>query len=162
MLSSKNSTSQYLSLAIRRRQSSTRASPAEKTLGAMTSPDGNSSASITMIQEKAQTWIFAGCNGHLHRHNIWFWLSVQFWPRVGYGLCSSTATYRELEECLHQQYYWVLPLCKVVRTAPVVSRTIDTGFFGVGLPHLGVEALVAILNKLLMHYECDTATGRFM
>jgi hypothetical protein len=27
---------------------------------------------------------------------------------------------------------------------------------------LGVEALVAMSNKLLMHYGCDTATGRFM
>ncbi len=31
-----------------------------------------------------------------------------------------------------------------------------------GLPHLGVEALIAMSNKLLMHYDCDTATGRFM
>jgi hypothetical protein len=38
----------------------------------------------------------------------------------------------------------------------------DAGFFGIGLPHLGVEALVAMANKLLMHYGCKTATGRFM
>jgi hypothetical protein len=38
----------------------------------------------------------------------------------------------------------------------------DAGFFGVGLPHLGVEALITMLNKLLMHYGCNTATGRFM
>ena len=30
------------------------------------------------------------------------------------------------------------------------------------MPHLGVEALVAMSNKLLMHYGCNTATGRFM
>jgi hypothetical protein len=38
----------------------------------------------------------------------------------------------------------------------------DAGFFRIGLPHLGVEALVAMANKLLMHYGCKTATGRFM
>ena len=38
----------------------------------------------------------------------------------------------------------------------------DAGFFGIGLPHLGVEALVAMANKLLMHYGCKTVTGRFM
>jgi hypothetical protein len=27
---------------------------------------------------------------------------------------------------------------------------------------MGVEALIAMLNKLLMHYGCDTATGQFM
>jgi hypothetical protein len=32
----------------------------------------------------------------------------------------------------------------------------------VGLPHLGVEALIGMANKLLMHYGCHTATGRFM
>jgi hypothetical protein len=60
----------------------------EKTLGAMTSPDGNSAASITMIQEKAQQWINAVQNGHLHRRNVWFLVKVQLWPRIGYVLCS--------------------------------------------------------------------------
>jgi hypothetical protein len=40
--------------------------------------------------------------------------------------------------------------------------TIDTGFYGVGLPHIGVEALIAMTNKLLMHYRCSSATGRFI
>jgi hypothetical protein len=57
-------------------------SHAEKTLGAMTSPDGNSTASILMMQEKAQDWINAVQSGHMHRRNVWFSLKVQFWPRV--------------------------------------------------------------------------------
>jgi hypothetical protein len=44
----------------------------EKTLGAMTSPDGNSATSLQMIQEKAQQWITVVWNGHLHRRNVWF------------------------------------------------------------------------------------------
>ncbi len=63
---------------------------------------------------------------------------------------------------LHHQYYQILPLGGIVHTTTVRSRTIDAGFFGVGLPHLGVEALIAMANKLLMHYGCQTATGRFM
>ncbi len=43
---------------------------AERTLGAMTLPDGNSSSAISMIQEKAQQWINVIRNGHLHRCNI--------------------------------------------------------------------------------------------
>jgi hypothetical protein len=132
-------------------------SHAEKTLGAMTSPDGNSMATIAMMQEKAQKWINAVRNGHLHQQNVWFSLKVQFWPRVGYGLCSSMATLDELENALHKQYYQILPLGRVVRTTTVASRTINAGFFGVGLPHIGVEALVATANKLLMHYGCNTA-----
>ncbi len=57
----------------------------EKTLGAMTSPDGNSAASIKMIQEKAQQWINAVWSRHLHQRNVWVLLKVQFWPRIGYA-----------------------------------------------------------------------------
>jgi hypothetical protein len=39
---------------------------------------------------------------------------------------------------------------------------IDTGFFCPGLPHPGVEALIAMTNKLLMHYGCRSALGDFM
>jgi hypothetical protein len=39
-------------------------SHAEKTLGAMTSPDGDSSTSIRMMRDKAQQWINDVCNGH--------------------------------------------------------------------------------------------------
>jgi hypothetical protein len=44
----------------------------------------------------------------------------------------------------------------------VESRTIDAGFYGIGLPHLGVKALIAMLNKLIVHYRCNTAVGWFM
>ena len=39
---------------------------------------------------------------------------------------------------------------------------IDSGFYGVGLPHIGVEATIAMTNKLLMHFGCSTVTGSFM
>jgi hypothetical protein len=78
-------------------------SHAKKTLGAMTSLDGNSTASISMMQEKAQDWINAVRSGHMHRCNVWFSLKVQFWPQIGYGLCSTTATLQELDKALHQQ-----------------------------------------------------------
>jgi hypothetical protein len=56
----------------------------------------------------------------------------------------------------------MLPLCGVLWSTPVGSRSVDVGFFRVGLPHLGVEALIAMSNKLLMNYGCNTATGHFM
>jgi hypothetical protein len=74
---------------------------AEKTLGAMTSPDGNSGASLQMIQEKAQQWINTVRNSHLHNRNVWFSLKVQIWPRIAHGLCSLTATFNKLERALH-------------------------------------------------------------
>ncbi len=134
----------------------------KKTLGVMTLPDGNSAAAIGMMQEKAQQWINAVRNGKLHRRNVWFSLKVQLKPRIGYGLCSSTASLKELDKTLHREYYQILPMGGIVHTNPVVSRTVDAGFFGVGLPHLGVEALIAMSNKLLMHYGCQTAAGKLM
>jgi hypothetical protein len=86
----------------------------KKTLGAMTSPDGNSTGQIAMMQEKAQGWIDAVRNGHLHCQNVWFLIGVQFWPRVGYSLCSSTATYDKLENALQKQYYQILPLGGII------------------------------------------------
>jgi hypothetical protein len=44
----------------------------------------------------------------------------------------------------------------------VESRRINAGFFGIGLPHLGFKVLIAMTNKLLMHYGCKTATGQLM
>jgi hypothetical protein len=44
-----------------------RVNHAEKTLGAMTSLDGNSGTSIQMMQEKTQQWVNLVRNGHLHR-----------------------------------------------------------------------------------------------
>jgi hypothetical protein len=87
---------------------------------------------------------------------------VQFWLRVGYSSCSSTATYDELENALQKQYYQILPLGGIIRTAPRDSRMIDAGFFYPGLPHPGVEALIEMTNKLLMHYGCRSALGDFM
>jgi hypothetical protein len=115
-----------------------------------------------MIQDKAQQWVNDVRNGKLNCRKVWFLLKFQLCPRVVYRLCSSTATFNELSNALRRQYYQILPLGGVVRTATTASQTIDSGFYGVGLPHLGVEALVAMSNKLLMHYGCDTAMGRFM
>ena len=72
------------------------------------------------------------------------------------------ASFDDLSNVLRKQYYQILPLRGVVRTASIESLMIAPGFFGIGLPHLGVKALVAMLNKLLMHYRCNTATGQFM
>ncbi len=45
---------------------------AKKTLGAMTSPNGNSRSAIIMMQDKAQQWVNDVRNGKLHRRNVWF------------------------------------------------------------------------------------------
>ena len=115
----------------------------------MTSPDGNSSREILQMQEKAQQWVDAVGNGHLHRRNVWFLLGVQFWLQVGYSLCTSMATFEELGTSLQKQYYQILPLGGVVRTAPFDCKMINPGFYCPGLPHPGVEARINMSKNSL-------------
>ena len=67
------------------------------------------------------------------------------------------ATLPELESVLLPFYDAMLPLGGIVQTAPKGIRQLDRGFYGTGLPHPRVEALVEQSNKLLMHYGCHTA-----
>ncbi len=39
---------------------------------------------------------------------------------------------------------------------------VDAGFYCPGLPHPGVEALIAMSNKLIMHFGSRTALGTFL
>ena len=76
-----------------------------------------------------------------------------------YGLCSVEAPWETLENALAKKWYEVLPLGGVWRAAPKQLRQLDSGFFGVGCPHLGVECLIHQLMKLHMHFGCGTSLG---
>ncbi len=114
------------------------------------------------MQEKVQQWVDAVRNGHIHRRNVWFSLQVQFWSWVGYSFCNSTASYEKLENALQRQHYLILPLEGVIRMAPLDYRMVDAGFYWPGLSHPGVEALIAMTNKLIMHFGCRTGLGTFL
>jgi hypothetical protein len=45
---------------------------------------------------------------------------------------------------------------------PLDSRMVDAGFYCPGLLHPGVKALIAMYNKLMMHFGCKSATGSFL
>ena len=51
----------------------------------------------------------------------------------------------------------MLPLGGIVRTASKGIHQLDRGFYGAGLPHPGVEAMVEQSNKLSMHFSCRMA-----
>ena len=88
---------------------------------------------------------------------MWFSVDRQLWPSVKYGLCCSMGTLSELELVLLPFYGAMLPLGGIVWMAPKGIQQLDWGFYGAGLPHPGVEAIVEQSNKLLMHYGCCTA-----
>ena len=111
------------------------------------------------IQDKAQGWVEKAKNGKLRRRYLWFLLGKHFWTKVRYGLCGNTAIFTQLEDCLQRQYWQILPLGGIIRSALKAIRKVDKGFYVAGCPHLGVNSLVQQLNKLLMHYGCRTSVG---
>ena len=132
---------------------------ARETLGVWSSPDGNASESLVQMKEKAQEWIDRAKEGRLRRRDVWFLLDVQFWPRVGYGICCNMATHAKLESVLSKQYYQLIPMGGVVRTAPASVRQLHRGFYGIGCPHPGIKCLTSQVSKLLMHYGTKSSVG---
>ncbi len=111
------------------------------------------------LRDKAQEWIDLAKNGHLHRRQLWFSVDRQFWPKVGYGICSLVQPWKELSHCLKQHTWQLVPLGGVARTAKEEMRQLERVFFGAGCPHLGMEVLIQQSNKLLMHYGCQSSLG---
>ncbi len=132
---------------------------AQKTLRIITCSSGNSTGSLTQMKEKTKKWLDALTSGQLHCRMMWFSVDCQLWPSVKYGVCCSMATLSALESMLLPFYRAMLPLGGFVQTAPKGIQQLDWGFYGAGLPHPGVEAIVEQSNKLLMHYGCCTVLG---
>ena len=97
--------------------------------------------------------------GKLSRRNVWFMMDKQFWPRISFGLCTVSATFQELSECLTKVYYEIHPQGGIRRTARRGTRQLAAGFYGIGCPHPAIECLVAQLNKLIMHYGSPSCLG---
>ena len=131
----------------------------KKTLGVFTCPTGCAQAQLKSMQEKTQEWIDRAKEGKLSRRDVWFLLDNQLWPRVGYGLSSVTATWKELDGVLRTKWWQMVPMGGLRRSAPHQIRDTNIGFYGAGCPHVGIECLIAQLNKLLMHYGCTSNNG---
>jgi hypothetical protein len=132
---------------------------AKETLGVWTCPSGSAKTALSELQSKAQEWIDRAKEGKMMRRDIWFLLDHQLWPKLDYGLCSNTASFTDLSWCLKKQWWQLLPLGGVIRSARREIRQISRGFFGPGCPHPGVECCIDQVNKLLMHFGCPSNLG---
>ena len=133
-----------------------------KTLGQMTCPTGSGEGAIAQMREKASAWVDKAKASKLNKRILTFLLDKQFWPGVSFGISSVCDPFTELEESLMKIYYGMLPMCGIRRSVRRELRQMDRGFYGVGLPHPGVECFVAQLNKLLTHYGSTTGLGIHM
>ena len=64
-----------------------------KTLGLMTCPTGSSASALGRMQQQGQEWADRVKSGKLSRRNMWFMMDRQFWPRVGYGISNTSASW---------------------------------------------------------------------
>ena len=55
-----------------------------------------------------------------------------------------------------------MPKGGLIRTAPKPLRDLDIGFYGAGFPNVAIECGIQQLNKLLMHYGCDSSAGTLL
>jgi hypothetical protein len=98
---------------------------AQKTLGVVTCPSGNSMGSLQQMREKTKKRLDSLTAGRLHRQMMWFSVGCQLWPLVKYGLCCSMATLPELEMVLLPFYRKMLPLGGVVCKANHIIQQLD-------------------------------------
>ncbi len=114
------------------------------------------------MQQKAQGWLAKASTSKLNKCNLSFLLDKQFWPGVSFGISSVCAPFAILKDCFMRVYYDLLPLCGICWSVKHELRQLDWGFFGVGLPHPGVECFIGQLNKLLIHYGSSLGLGVHM
>lgn len=131
----------------------------KKTLGVWTCPTGKADGALDAMKEKCLAWVDKAKTGGIHRRDVWFLADKQMWPSVGYGIGSNLGTIKQLDHCLKNPYWKLVPLGGVIRTTPAPIRQLDRGFYGVGLPQPSIECMIAQIQCLLMHYGCKSALG---
>ena len=135
------------------------ASTAHKTLGSMTCPMGGGEEAITQMQTKGQAFLDKALHAKLSRRNFWCLMERKMWPQVGFGICTNTASLSTLRECMQKLYWQLVPLGGLRSSVKREIRQLSVGFFGGGCPDPSVECAVGQVNKLLMHYGCNTVVG---
>ncbi len=91
----------------------------QKPFGQMTCPTGSSDRSIVQMKGKAQGWVDKAKLSKLNKRILTFHLDKQFGPGVAFGIISICALFSELEDCLMQIYYQMLPMCRICRSVCV-------------------------------------------
>jgi hypothetical protein len=114
------------------------------------------------MREKAQGWVNKDKSSKFNKCILTFLLDKQFLPGIAFRISSICTPFSVLEDYLMRIYYEMLPMCGICQSICQELRQLDRGFFGVDLPHPGVECFVAQVNKLLTHYSCSSGLGIHM
>lgn len=112
------------------------------TLGGTTCPSGNTTTVKAALLEKALTWANNARNSGLRPRDFHVSVSKKFCPKLKYGLCANTCSYDELVDSMHKPFFWMAPLGGLIPSTKREVRYLDTGFYGLGFPHWGIESLI--------------------
>ena len=129
---------------------------ARETLGVVTCPSGKAKKQIKAVQTKAQKWLDSSKEGKLRRCDVWLFLDHQLWSKAGHGPGSITGPWQELDGCMNHKWWQLVPMGGLICTGPSKMRELNVGFYGAGV---GIECMIAQVNKLLMHYGCASNNG---
>jgi hypothetical protein len=121
-------------------------------LGCSTCPSGNPSNILDSISIKALEWVSLACNSGLGPCDFHISVTQKFWPKIKYGFCNNTAPYEALVSAMSKPYNWITPLGGLIRSAKQELRFLDSGFYRLGFPHWGIEAVMAACNKFFVLY----------
>lgn len=131
---------------------------ASTTLGGTLAPS-NLNCQLEAMSDKALTWANQAKTSGLRPRDFHISVERKFWPKVKYGLCSNTAPLQDLISAMHRPYYRMAPIGGLIRSARREIRFLDTGFYGLGFPHWGIEALIEAYRKFYTHYGTTTVVG---
>ncbi len=111
------------------------------------------------MEDHAQAWAAQMSTGALPKQLNCLSIKTQFWPQVGYGITCSMASFKEITASLWKPYFKILPLCRINCNIQAEFHQLPLVFFGLGLPHPGIEATIESIQVLLQHFRCPTLLG---
>ena len=111
------------------------------------------------MRDKAISWASQARNSGLRPRDFHISVNRKFWPKIKYGLSANTAKFQDLVSAMHKPYFWMAPIGGLIRSARRELRSLDTGFYGLGYPHWGIEALIEAYRKFYTHYGTTSDLG---
>jgi hypothetical protein len=124
--------------------------------------DGNMSAQVATLQNKAEQWGEQIRDGWVPRNLARRALDTMIWPSLRYPLPASTLTEQDGEQIMQTFYRHLLPNLGACRNFPTVFRHAPAALNGLALPHPYVEQGISHLCLVLTHGAIDTPTGSLL
>ena len=114
------------------------------------------------MRAKIDDWTTKMKAGCLPARSAWLSYQCQLWSGLKYGIGTSPATLKQLEEGLGTRDHKILSMLGICQKINTPWRYIPHCFGGMGLHSLPIEATVGSINAFLQHYGTETAMGLYL